>query len=90
MGYDRYRVEVGEPLRKNETDHTPYEIIAIVQGALEDKVALYMEEIQTLVAAVLRVQKVTEKFMAYVNDCVTLGEEKGLFVRSVSDRISRA
>ena len=90
VGYDRYRVELGEPLRKNETDYTPYEIIAIVLGALEDKVALYMEEIQTLVGAVLRVQKVTEKFLAYVNDCVTLGEEKGLFVRSVSDRISLA
>ena len=90
VGYDRYRVEVGEPLRKNETDYTPYEIISIVRGALEDKVALYMEEIQTLVAAVLRVSKVTDKFTAYVNDCVTLGEERGLFVRSVSDRVSLA
>ena len=90
VGFDRYRVALGDPMRKNETDYTPYEIIAIVLGALEDKVALYMEEIQTLVGAVLRVQKVTEKFLAYVNDCVTLGEEKGLFVRSVSDRISLA
>lgn len=90
VGFDRYRVELGEPLRKNETDYTPYEIISIVRGALEDKVALYMEEIQTIVAAVLRVAKVTDKFIAYVNDCVTLGEEKGLFVRSVSDRISLA
>ena len=90
VGFDRYRVELGEPLRKNETDYTPYEIISIVRGALEDKVALYMEEIQTLVAAVLRVPKVTDKFTSYVNDCVTLGEEKGLFVRSVSDRISLA
>ena len=90
VSFDRYRVEVGETLRKNETDYTPYEIISIVRGALEDKVALYMEEIQTIVAAVLRVAKVTDKFTSYVNDCVTLGEEKGLFVRSVSDRISLA
>ena len=87
---ERYRVETGEPLRKSETDFTPYEIIAIVRGALEDKVALYMEEAQIIVASVLRVTKPTEKFVAYVNDCVSLGEEKGLFVRSVSDRISLA
>ena len=90
VGFDRYRVETGEPLRKNETDYTPYEIIAIVRSALEDKVALYMEEVQTIVASVLRISKPTDKFIAYVNDCVTLGEDKGLFVRSVSDRISLA
>ncbi|MBQ9728957.1 MAG: DUF4011 domain-containing protein [Clostridia bacterium] len=90
IGFDKYRVETSEPLRKNEYDYTPYEIIAITRGALEDKVALYMEEIQTIVAAVLRIAKPTDKFTAYVNDCVTLGEEKGLFVRSVSDRISLA
>ena len=90
IGFDKYRVEAGEPLRKNETDYTPYEIISIVRGALEDKVALYMDEIQTIVASVLRYGKPTDKFLAYVNNCVTLGEEKGLFVRSVSDRISLA
>ncbi|MBR2646939.1 MAG: DUF4011 domain-containing protein [Clostridia bacterium] len=88
VAYDKYRVETGETLRKDYTDFTPYEIVAIVRGALEDKVALYMEEIQTIVASILRVAKPSEKFAAYVNDCVTLGEEKGLFVRSVSDRIS--
>ena len=90
IGFDKYRVETGEQTRKNEYDYTPYEIVAIVRGALEDKVALYMEEIQTIVASVFRIAKPTDKFTAYVNDCVTLGEEKGLFVRSVSDRISLA
>ncbi len=90
LGYDKYRVEQGEPLRKNEFDYTPYEIIAIVRGALEDKVALYMEEIQTIVASVFRIAKTSDKFASYVNDCVALGEERGLFVRSVSDRISLA
>ncbi len=88
--FDKYRVELGDTLRKNETDYTPYEIVAIVRSALEDKVALYMEEIQTIVASLMRVTKVTDKFTSYVNDCVTLGEERGLFVRSVSDRISLA
>ncbi|MBR2442473.1 MAG: hypothetical protein IKB20_05380, partial [Clostridia bacterium] len=90
VGFDKYRVEAGEPIRKNEADYTPYEIISIVRGALEDKVALYMEEIQTIVCSIFRITKPTEKFFALVNDCVTLGEEKGLFVRSVSDRISLA
>ena len=90
VGYDRYRVEAGETVRKNEKDYTPYEIISVVRGALEDKVALYMEEIQTIVASVFRLVKPTDSFAAYVNDCVTLGEEKGLFIRSVSDRISLA
>ena len=90
VGFDKYRVETGEPIRKYETDYTPYEIIAIVKGALEDKVALYMDEIQTIVASIFRIAKPTDKFIALVNDCVTLGEEKGLFIRSVSDRISLA
>ena len=89
-GFDKYRVETGEPLRKAEYDYTPYEIIAIARGALEDKVALYMDEIQTIVASVLKLVRPSDKFAAYVNDCISLGEERGLFVRSVSDRISLA
>ncbi len=90
IGYDKYRVENGEALRRAETDFTPYEIIAIVKGALEDKVALYMDEIQTIVASIFRIAKPSDKFTAFVNDCVTIGENRGLFIRSVSDRISLA
>ena len=90
VSFDKYRVEITEPIRRQETDFTPYEVIAIVRGALEDKVALYMDEIQTIVASLFRIVKPTEKFAAFVNDCVTLGEERGLFIRSVSDRISLA
>lgn len=89
--FDKYRVETGEKaVRRYETDFTPYEIIALIKAALEDKVALYTEEIASVACAALRLQKVTDKFAAYINDCVTLGEERGLFVRSVSDRISLA
>ena len=90
VGFDKYRVEQGEILRKEETDFTPYEIIAIARGALEDKVALYVDEILIIVASVLKIAKPSEQFAVYVNDCITLAEEKGLFVRSVSDRISLA
>ena len=90
VGFEKYRVETGEPLRKHEYDFTPYEIIAIVRSALEDKVALYMDEINVIVSSVLRIPRPGDKFVAYINDCVTLGEDRGLFVRSVSDRISLA
>ncbi len=90
VAFDKYRVEGADPVRKNETDFTPYEIVALVKGALEDKVALYMDEIQTIVASIFHIAKPSDKFVAFVNDCVTLGEDKGLFVRSVSDRISLA
>lgn len=49
-----------------------------------------MEEIMIIACNLFRIAKPTDKFAVYVNDCVTLGEEKGLFVRSVSDRISLA
>ncbi|MBR2341070.1 MAG: DUF4011 domain-containing protein [Clostridia bacterium] len=87
---DKYRVENGEVLRKTETDFTPYEILAMIRGALEDKVALYVDEIVTLCASILRLSKPTEKFALFINDCISLGEDKGLFVRSVSDRITLA
>ncbi len=90
VAFDKFRVENGEPLRKNETDFTPYEVIALVRSALEDKVALYMEEIFTIAASVFKIARPTEKFNAFIAECVALGEDKGLFVRSVSDRISLA
>ncbi len=88
--FDRYRVEEGEPLRKTESDFTPYEVIALVRGALEDKVALYPDEVASVCAGVLRIQRMSDKFALFIDDCVSLGEERGLFVRSVSDRISLA
>ncbi|MBQ5926291.1 MAG: hypothetical protein IIX01_00005, partial [Clostridia bacterium] len=90
VGTDKYRVETGEPMRKSETDFTPYEVIALVKGALEDKVALYPDEIMVIVNNLFRISRPSEKFAAFINDCITLGEEKGLFVRSVSDRIALA
>ena len=88
--FDKYRVETGEVIRKAETDFTPYEVIAIARAALEDKVALYVEELVTLTASVLKVPRPSERFALYINDCISLGEERGYFVRSVSDRISLA
>ena len=90
LSFDKYRVENEEPLRKGEFDYTPYEIVAIARSALEDKVALYMDEVRTIIASVLQIAKPSEKFSAYVNECIAYGEKKGLFVRSVADRITLA
>jgi hypothetical protein len=49
-----------------------------------------MDEIQNVVASLMRISKPTDKFAAFVNDCVSIGEERGIFIRSVSDRISLA
>lgn len=88
--FDRYRVEDGEILRKSDTDFTPYEIVALIRSALEDKVALYVDELVNIAAATFRLGKPSDKFTALVNACITLGEQKGIFLRSVSDRISLA
>ena len=90
VGFDKYRVETGELLRKNPVDFTPYEIVALVKSALEDKVALYPDEIMVIITNLFRLQRSNDAFALFVNDCLTLGEEKGLFIRSVSDRISLA
>ena len=84
---DFYRVEA-EPIRRSEEDFTPYEMIALIKGLLENKVSLYMDELLSLVCAELKVSRPSDRFAAFVGECVSLGVERALFVRSVSDRIS--
>lgn len=83
----KFRVEAD--VRRNEEDVSVYELVSLIKGALEEKVALYMDELCALAAGVFGV-RTTEKFVAQVRDAVSYGEEKGLFVRSVSDRVSFA
>ncbi len=86
---NKFRVEGENPLRNSAEDFTPYEMIALVKGALEERVALYMDEVLALVLHTFGL-KHSEKFASFLRDCIRYGEEKGLFVRSVSDRISLA
>ncbi len=86
----RYRVEEGEAVRKVEADFTPYDTIAVIRAALEDKVALYVDEVIAIVTGVYGAHKTSDKMSAHINACIALGEERGLFVRSVSDRITLA
>jgi hypothetical protein len=87
---EKFRIEGAPPIRKTEEDFTPFEMISFIKGALEDKVALYMDELLSLVGGVFGIPRPSEAFAAFLCDCVALGEEKGVFVRSVSDRISLA
>ena len=85
---DFYRVEAGEPVRKSDDDFTPYEMIALSKGILENRVSVYGDELVPLVCAELKVARPSDKFTAFIGECVSLGVERNLFVRSISDRIS--
>ena len=86
----KFRVEEAPALRKSSEDFTVYEIVSFIKAALEERVSLYMDEVSALVTGVCPDVKPDEKFQSFLRDCVSYGEEKGLFVRSVSDRISLA
>ena len=87
----RFRVEGEAPaVRKSEEDFTVYEVVSPVKGALEDRVALYMDEVAAVVSGVFREIRPTERALVFLRDCISYGEEKGVFVRSVSDRITLA
>ncbi len=87
----RFRVESEKPtLRTVEEDFTVYEIVSLVKGVLEDRVALYLDELSALLCGVFRDLRAGERFNSFLQSCIAYGEERGLFVRSVSDRISLA
>ncbi len=87
----KFRVETEAPvLRRSEEDFTVYEIVSLVKAALEERVALYTDEIAALISGIFRELRTSDRFLVYLRDCIAYGEEKGLFVRSVSDRITLA
>lgn len=86
----KFRTEEAPVLRRGEDDFTVYEMVSFIRGALEERVSLYMDELSALVSGVFREVRAGERFSAFLRDCIAYGEEKGLFVRSVSDRISLA
>lgn len=84
---DFYRTEA-EPIRRSEDDFTPYEIIALVRGLLENRVSLYVADLLPLVFEELKVTRPGDKLTEFVGECIALGVQRSYFVRSVSDRIS--
>ncbi len=86
--YDRYRVENGTYVRSSDTDFTPYDIISLVKAVLLDKVSMYADELVTAVVKQLGLTRTSDKMVAFVNTCIDIGVTEGLFIRSISDRIS--
>ncbi|MDE6373841.1 MAG: DUF3320 domain-containing protein, partial [Clostridia bacterium] len=86
--FDRYRVEEGTAVRAVETDYSPYDIIALVKAILLENVSLYRDELIAAVIAQLKPARGGEKFSAYISSCIDAGTDSGMFIRSVSDRIS--
>ncbi len=83
----KYRNERGTRRRRAAEDFTPFETAVLIKGILEEKVTLYNDELVSLVASVYGVNE-TQAFCALVNDTLCYGEEKGMFSRSPSGRIS--
>lgn len=86
----KFRVENEPCLRRGEQDFTAIETLFLIRAALEDRVSLYFDELTSLVCGVYKVKRPTEQFIAFLRSCVAYGEERGILVRSVSDRITLA
>ena len=86
----KFRVENEPCFRRNEEDFTAIETLALIRAALEEKVSLYFDELTSLVAGVYRIRRPSERFAAFLRDCVSYGEARGVLVRSLSDRITLA
>ncbi len=86
--FDRYRVEEGTPVRVNEVDFSPYDVISLVKSILLNKVSLYCDELIAMVIKELKIPRSTDKYTSYINSCIDEGVSEGLFIRSISDKIS--
>ena len=87
-GFDRYRVETDTCLRSADSDYTPYDVISLVKGILLNKVSLYADELIPAVLRELQVPRASDKLNSFVSSCIDEGVKRGLFIRSVSDKIS--
>lgn len=85
----KFRTETEPVLRKSEEDFTSFEIISFIKAVLTERVSLYLDELLSLMNTIFKLRP-SERFTAFVRDCIGYGEQKGILVRSVSDRISLA
>jgi len=86
--FDKYRVEAENPVRTSEADYTPFDVISCVKAILLENVSLYRDELVTAVCAQFKPPRVSEKFISFVSACIDKGVSSGIFICSVSDRIS--
>ncbi|MDE6000920.1 MAG: hypothetical protein K2G96_01145, partial [Clostridia bacterium] len=88
--FDRYRVEEGTFVRTTDTDFTPYDVISLVKGLLLSKVSMYADELIPAVLKELKVPRSSDKLLTFVSGCIDEGVKRGIFIRSISDKISLA
>ncbi len=86
--FEKYRVEVGNPVRMTEADYSPYDVICCAKAVLLENVSLYRDELINAVCNQFKPPRVTEKFTSFISACIDKGVSSGVFIRSVSDRIS--
>ncbi len=86
--FDRYRVEEGTALRSSDTDYTPYDVISLIRAILLSKVSVYADELIPAVLKELKVPRSSDKLVAFVTGCIDEGVRRGLFIKSISDKIS--
>lgn len=88
--FDRYRVEEGTSIRSQESDYAAYDVISLVRGILLNRVSMYADELIPMVLKELKVPRITDRLQNMVYSCIDEGVRRGLFIRSVSDKISLA
>ena len=89
-GFDRYRVEENTCLRTTDNDFTPYDVISLVKGILLNKVSMYADELIPAALKELKVPRSSDKLTSFVSACIDEGVRRGIFIRSISDKISLA
>ncbi len=87
-GFDRYRVEEGTTLRQSADDYAPYDVISLIKSILLNKVSMYSDELIAAVIKELRIPRSTDKYTSLINSCIDEGVSEGIFIRSISDKIS--
>lgn len=85
----KFRTESELVLRKTESDFTPFEIVSFTRALLEERVSVYLDELLSIIVGIFKIRP-SENFTAFLRECIAYGEQKGILVRSVSDRVSLA
>ncbi len=88
FAFDKYRVEEGAPMRSADVDYTPFDVISLIKGMLLNKVSMYADELVPAVLKELKVPRTTDKLTSLVLSSIDEGVKRGLFIRSISDKIS--
>jgi len=91
FSFTRYRIEEGaEKVRVFEDDISSFDILSFMRGVLEGRVAVRIDELAGAVSAAFSLPPPTDRFVSFVSDLATYGENQGMFIRSVTDRLSIA